>query len=296
MTGSLLDAEFLRTLEALRRRLSSDARSGRIGEGPAARRGSGTEFFEHRPYEPGDDLRHLDWAAFARSGSAVTKVYRADEETLLRIVIDASASLGFGTPSKLEVGKRLAAALAYLALATGRRAQLAVARSAPEGRPLERVFAPLRGRRAFAELCRELESVEPRGRANLAMAIDALVARSDRPGMLVVVSDFFDAGPLPTALNRARAGGHDLVLIQVLDALELEPAFEGDLSLEDSETGERLELSVDPAALAAYAERLAGLFEELRGWAKRNSAAYARIATGDDLQQAVRRILQRTRD
>jgi hypothetical protein len=86
------------------------------------------------------------------------------------------------------------------------------------------------------------------------------------------------------------------VLVQVLDQAELDPQLEGDLSLEDSETGERLELSVDPAALSAYAERLAGLFEELRGWAKKNQATYTRIATGDDLQQAVRRILERSRD
>jgi uncharacterized protein (DUF58 family) len=296
MAATLLDPEFLRALEALRRRLGSDARSGRLGEGPSGRRGPGAEFFEHRPYEPGDDPRHLDWLALARSGTPVTKVYRAEEETLLRILFDASSSLGFGSPSKLEVGKRLAAALAYLAFASGRPAQLAVARVSGERTALERVFSPKRGRRAFGDLCRELDAVTAAGKAELAPALDALTARAARPGLLLVVSDFFDPGPLPAALDRARAAGHDVVLAQILDSSELDPDFEGDLSLEDSETGERVEISVDPAALAAYAERLAGLFEELRGWAKRNGATYARIATGDDLQQAVRRILERARD
>lgn len=296
MTPSLLEPEFLRALEALRRRLSSDARSGRLGEGPSARRGAGAEFFEHRPYEPGDDPRHLDWSALARSGTAVTKVYRAEEETILRILLDASSSLGFGSPAKLDVGKRLAAALAYLAFASGRPAQLAVARQSAERSALDRVFSPKRGRRAFADLCRELDAVTATGRAELAPALDALVNRATRPGMLLVVSDFFDAGPLPAALDRARAAGHDVILAQVLDPSELDPDLEGDLSLEDSETGELVEISIDPAALAAYAERLAGLFEELRGWAKRNGATYARIATGDDLQQVVRRILERSRD
>ena len=297
MTASLLDPDFLRALEALRRHLDSDARSGLIGEGPSARRGSGAEFFEHRPYEPGDDPRHLDWLALARSGSPVTKVYRAEEETLLRIVFDASASFGFGSPPKLELGKRLAAALAYLAFATGRRAQLLVARNSSDDiRALDRVFPPRRGRRAFAELCRQLESIEARGKADLAAALHAVAARADRPGMLVLVSDFLDPGPIPTALNRLSSAGHNVVLLQVLDKSELDPDFEGDLSLEDSETGERLEVTVDPAALTAYAERLAGLFEELRGWAKRNGATYSRVATGDDLEQAVRRILARSRD
>jgi uncharacterized protein (DUF58 family) len=145
-------------------------------------------------------------------------------------------------------------------------------------------------------LCRELACVAADGRADLAVALDALVARSERPGLLLVVSDFLDPGPVPSALNRARAAGHDLILVQVLDPSDLEPDLDGDLSLEDSETGERLELSVDPAALTAYAERLAGLFEELRGWARKNKAAYARITAGDDLEQAVRRILERARD
>lgn len=298
MSTSLLDPEFLRVLEALRRRLDSDARSGRIGEGPSARRGAGAEFFEHRPYEPGDDPRHLDWLALARSGAPVTKVYRAEEETVLRIAFDASASLGFGEPSKLELGKRLAAALAYLALANGRRAQLLVARVRPErdAGAIERAFPPVRGRRAFPELCRELDTIEARGRGDLAGSITALLARDERPGLLLVVSDFMDPGPLPTALARARRAGHDLVLAQILDRGELEPDLDGDLSLEDSETGELVALSVDPAALSAYAERLAGLCEELRGWARRNRATYARVTTSDDLEQAVRRILERSRE
>jgi hypothetical protein len=138
--------------------------------------------------------------------------------------------------------------------------------------------------------------VQAGGQTDLAAALKGVIARTDRPGMLVLISDFLDPGPIPSALNGARSAGNDLVLVQVLDRSELEPDLEGDLSLEDSETGERLEVSVDPAALAAYAERLAGLFEELRSWAKRNRATYARIATGDDLQHAVRRILDRSRD
>jgi uncharacterized protein (DUF58 family) len=296
MTANLLDPAFLRALEALRRRLTSDARSGRLGDGASARRGFGAEFFEHRPYEPGDDPRHLDWLALARSGAPVTKVYRAEEETILRILLDASSSLGFGSPPKLEVAKRVAAALAYLAFASGRPAQLAIARIRTDRAALDRVFSPKRGRRAFGDLCRELEVVAAQGRADLAAALDASIARSSRPGMLLVVSDFLDPGPLLASLDRARAAGHDLVLVQILDASELDPDFEGDLALEDSETGEHLEISVNPEVLAAYAQRLAGLFEELRGWASRSRATYARIATGDDLEQAVRRILERARD
>src|SRR5262245_26111442 len=89
---TLLDPAFLRELEALRRRLTIRARSGASGEHTARRRGGSAEFLEHRPYAPGDDLRRVDWAAYARSGEPVLKIFRAEEDVVVRLVCDASAS------------------------------------------------------------------------------------------------------------------------------------------------------------------------------------------------------------
>ncbi len=89
-------------LEMLKRRLEIHARSGELGERAAPRRGGSAEFQEHRPYAPGDDPRRIDWLAFARTGQPVTKLFRAEEDTVVRLVLDASASQGFGSPSKHE--------------------------------------------------------------------------------------------------------------------------------------------------------------------------------------------------
>jgi len=138
VSADLLAPEFLRELEILKRRLEIDARSGAAGERVSRRRGSSAEFNEHRPYEPGDDLRRIDWAAYARSGQPVTKIFRAEEDAVVRIVLDASASLEFGTPSKLDVARRVAAAVGYLALGSGQRAELWVARTRPGEGAFER--------------------------------------------------------------------------------------------------------------------------------------------------------------
>src|SRR5262245_26947637 len=103
--AELLGAAFVRELEALRRRLEIRARSGAAGEHLARRRGGAAEFHEHRPYAPGDDLRRIDWAAYARSGEPVLKVFRAEEDVVARLVVDTSASLGVGEPPKLEVAR-----------------------------------------------------------------------------------------------------------------------------------------------------------------------------------------------
>jgi len=293
---NLLEPGFLRRLHALRRHLLAEARSGSAADRVAKRRGTSSEFREHRPYATGDDLRRVDWMAYARTGEPVIKVFQAEEDTIVRLLVDGSASLAFGHPPKIDVARKMAAALAYLALASSRRAQVLVGSNTADRTQTLTVGALQRGQTGFSRVCAQLSAVEPHGALRLSDAIEATLQRSSRPGLLVVLSDFLDPSPLPEALRHARAAGHDIALIQVLDPSELEPEFEGDLTLEDSETGETLEMTMDPTAIEAYELGLAGLLEELRHWARRNRAAYVRLRTTDDLEEPVRRVLSRAVD
>lgn len=293
---SLLDPSFLARLQALRRHLVTEARSGAPADQVSRRRGNSADFREHRFYTAGDDLRRVDWLAYARTGEPVVKLFHAEEDTVVRLLVDGSRSLAFGSPQKLDVVRRMAAALAYLALASSRRAQVLVAaRTAIESESLG-VSAPERGQRGFLQICRKLNAIEARGQTDLAESIATSVRRFPKPGMLVVLSDFLDAGNVSEALRRARAAGNDVVLVQVLDPLEFEPDLEGDLALEDSETGDVVDITLDPAALEAYERTLAGLLEELRRWARQNGGAYVRLRTTDDLEGGIRRVLARSVD
>jgi uncharacterized protein (DUF58 family) len=287
----LLGPEFVRELEVLRRRLEIRARSGGGGEHMAKRRGGSSEFQEHRPYAPGDDMRRIDWAAYARTGEPVLKLFRAEEDVVARLVCDASASLGYGEPPKLDTARRLAAAVGYMTLARSERAQLFVA-----GQGITRESAPVRGRGGLPSLLRALESVDAKGGTDLGKAVDAVVQKSARPGMLLAISDFFDPGPVTAALGRAVKAGHDVVLVQVVAPDEIEPGFEGDWALEDAETGAVCEVTMDAAALEAYVLRFAGLCEELRAFARRHRAAYVRVRTDEPLEAAVRRVVARSVD
>jgi uncharacterized protein (DUF58 family) len=291
--ADLLDPEFVRELEALRRRLEIRARSGGPGEHAARRKGGAAEFQEHRPYAPGDDLRRVDWLAYARTGEPVVKLFRSEEDVVVRLLVDASASLDWGDPPKIEVARRLAAAFGYMALAGSQRAQVLVARA--DG-GIERAFSPRRGRGGLAGLLRDLGTAEPTGAVDLTRAIDQSAQRSSRPGLLVVLSDFFDAGPVTAALGRARAAGHDVSLVQVVARDEIEPTLEGDYALVDSETGASVEVTMDAAAIEAYVLRFAGLVEELRAWARRHGASYVRALTDEPLEAVVRRFVARAID
>jgi uncharacterized protein (DUF58 family) len=289
--SSLLDAEFVRELEALRRRMEIRARSGQAGERVARRRGGSAEFHEHRAYAAGDDLRRIDWAAYARSGEPVLKVFRSEEDVVARLLCDTSASLAMGEPPKIEAARRLAAALGYMTLAASERAQLVVT-----GVGVTREHRPSRGRAGLAPLLRALDQIHVTGGTDLTRAIDTVVRRSSRPGMLAVLSDFFDPGPVTRALGRAVAAGHDVRLIQVVSPEEVEPDGEGDWALEDAETGELVELTLDAAAIEAYVLRFAGLCEELRVFARRHGASYVRVRTDEPLEDAVRRLVSRSID
>jgi uncharacterized protein (DUF58 family) len=296
---ALLDPAFVRELEALRRRLQITVQSGASGERAARRRGGSAEFQEHRPYAPGDDLRRVDWSAFARTGEPVLKLFRAEEDSVLRLLVDASASLAFGTPQKLEVARRVAAAIGYLGLANGQRVQVLVARERSgqsAGRGLERVGVPRRGRDALAALLRDLSEPLASGHADLARALDATLQQTARPGLLVVLSDFFDPGPVTRALTRMCGAGHQVALIQVFAREELEPNYDGDFSLVDAETDAALELSMDASAIDAYVTRLAGLIEELRSWARKHRGSYVRITNDEPLEGVVRRFVARAVD
>jgi uncharacterized protein (DUF58 family) len=297
MSAQLLTPEFLRELEMLKRRLDIQARSGELGERAAPRRGGSAEFREHRPYAPGDDPRRIDWMAFARTGQPVTKLFRAEEDAVVRLVLDASLSQAFGNPTKHEATQRVAAAIGALALASGQRAEIALARERPDrADPLERLGRRKRGRAGTAELLREIARVTPEGRADLGRAVRRVVESSARPGFLVLLSDFLDPGPVTASLGMARAAGHDVALVQMMDRSELEPDLEGDYSLVDAETEASVEVTMDPAAIEAYLLRVAGLAEELRAWARRHGATYVRATTDEPLLDVLRRFVKRSVD
>jgi len=178
-----------------------------------------------------------------------------------------------------------------MTLARSERAQLFVA-----GEGITRENTPVRGRGGLPALLRALDGIEPQGGTHLARAIETVVQKSYRPGMLVIASDFFDGGPVLSTLSRAVQAGHDVILAQVVAPDEIEPSFEGDWSLEDAETGQVVEVTMDPAAIEAYVLRFAGLCEELRAWARRHRAAYIRVRTDEPLEGAVRRVVARSVD
>lgn len=243
-----LPPELLRQIKGIHlrtRRLVTDAMAG---EYESAFKGRGMEFEEVRAYQPGDDVRHIDWNVTARTGAPFVKVHREERELTVMLLVDVSSSGAFGSGEKLknEVAAEIAATLAWTAIRSHDRVGLVVFSDR-----VERYIPPKKGRAHVWRVVREILTFKPSGSGtDLAAAIDFLgkVARKRVVGF--VISDFLDAG-WEEGL-RVLAARHDLTAVAIGDRREIELPACGLLELEDAETGELL--LVDTSDRKAMAE------------------------------------------
>ncbi len=280
--SSLLDPAFLRRLGRLRLAVRRRFAGSSAGSRRSLRRGSSAEFAEHRPYYAGDDVRRIDWNAYARLEELVLRLFVAEEDLSLYLLVDRSASLGLGSPPKIELAKQVAAALGYVGLSGSERVAVM-----PFGDDIDPPMPATRGRRRIGTLLRYLDALEARGDTDLGRSIERFLARSPRPGLVVVISDFFDPGGFQKPLDRLLAQKHEPVLFQVLDREEIEPTAGQDVELIDSETGAKVDVSLDERAIAAYRARLHAFFAELEGYAKKRGLFYGRVDAQHTLDDVV---------
>ena len=204
-------------------------------------RGFSVEFSEHREYVPGDEIRHLDWRAYARSDRHYIKLYEQETNLRATLVLDNSASMKFG--NKIDYGRQICACLAYLLAMQQDLAGLVAVDDAV------RVELPPGSSPAHLDrLFRELETLDVGKNTDLSQQIHVLAERLPRRSLVVLVSDLWvEAGPLSKALQHLRYRKHQGMVLHLLDKAEVELPYERQVTLQDLETGEKLQ--IDPADL-----------------------------------------------
>ena len=273
-TPPLLDADFLKKLERLSV-VPRRAFSGRMkGEKRSPKRGTSIEFADYREYVSGDDLRYVDWKAYARLERVFLKLFVEEEDLSIHLLVDASQSMAFGKPyTKFEYVRKVAAALGYVGLIRYDRVGITGFSQA-----LGRRVPTLRGRPAVPELFDYLQNLKPGGGTNLGKALQNYVLRAPSPGICVVLSDFFDP-TWETGVRALLGRRFQVVLLQVLDPKEVEPDLLGDLRLVDAETGASREISITPNLLARYKDALSRFCGDLSEMANRHGMDYVRTTT-----------------
>lgn len=277
----LLTPDFLRKIEQLSLVAKRVFPGQMKGERRSTKRGSSVEFADYRNYTTGDDFRRVDWNVYARLEKLFLKLFVEEEDLHVYILLDTSNSMDFGSPRKLLYAKRIAAALSYIALANLDRVGLA-ALSGTQAMTL----TPKRGKQAAFGVFEWLKSVEPSGETSLADALRDFSLRTTQPGVVMVISDFFDKD-YQRGISALLSRNFEVMLLHVLDQEEVEPSTVGDLLLVDSETDERREVTITQTLLRRYKQRLAEFCGGIEGFCTRYGCNYARVTNQSPFEDLI---------
>src|SRR5437899_13088309 len=221
MAAALLEPALLRRLESLALRVRRAVSGQMGGERRSRRRGQSVEFADFRNYTPGDDFRLIDWNAYARLDRFMLRLFVAEEELPLSLFLDLSGSMDWGRPNKADTARRLAGAVAYVALAALDRVRLTVFAEGPTAGG-----APYRGRHAAAGLFARIQSFPAGGPTDYARLVAPITRQ--RPGMAVLITDGLGASPVEPAITALRLARQEGAVLQLLAPQEVALDWTGD--------------------------------------------------------------------
>ena len=246
----MLDTSFLDQLTRFNLVVNKRVTSNLAGPRKSISAGRGLTFKDYRIYAPGDDIRLIDWKVYARTDDLYIKAYEEERNLTVHIIIDGSASMGFGKPaSKFDYASMIGVGFAYLAMRDNEKFQFSTFADSLE------IFQPRRGMSHLAAMVQHLNSIKPKGYSKLLDTIRQYKKVIGSKSMLVIASDFLvNIDEIREAFYLL--GDHDIRIIQVFDRVEKELKMEGDMKLVDSETKGMLRTFISPRLRMDYQQKI----------------------------------------
>lgn len=284
---TLLSPQLLAQLERLEL-VSRKIFRGRLkGERRSKRKGQSVEFADFRNYVPGDDVRFIDWNLYARLDRLFLKLFLEEEDLHFYALIDASTSMDFGDPTKLQFAKQLAGALGFIGLCRADRVKVEIL-----GATRHNPGPVLRGRKSLWRLVEYLDGIQAGRNTPLAQSIKDFCLRNTGQGILVLISDLMDKSGYDAALRMLLAQRFDVYVIQVFAPEELEPEVKGDLKLIDCEDHDVAEITVSRPLLERYKRTLAAFVDGAREFCTRRGMTYLMTNSQTPVEQIVSNYLR----
>ena len=284
---ALLSPQMLAQLEHLELVTRKVFRGRLKGERKSKRKGQSVEFADFRNYVAGDDLRFIDWNLYARLDKMFLKLFLEEEDLHFFALIDASSSMDFGEPTKLQFAKQLAASLGFIGLCRADRVKIEfLGSSRTNPGPV------LRGRKSLWRMLEYVETAQPGQNVPLAQAVKEFCLRNSGRGILVLISDLMDKQGYETALRFLLAQQMDVYVLHVLSPEELNPDLKGDLKLVDVEDHDIAEITVSRPLLEKYKRTLAAFIDGAREYCTRRGMNYLMTSTETPVEQLVSNYLR----
>src|SRR5947207_2540797 len=282
-----LDASILQRLDNIALLTRRPMATGRQGRRRSPLAGSSMEFSDYRRYTPGDDFRRIDWRAYARLERLFLRVFEAEENITVTILVDCSTSMDHGTPTKAFLAISLAAALSYIAFKCEDSVII--------GALTDRLVSYRRvtgGKNALWQIGDFLQRLPYAGTTDLNKSLYDTGRAITSPGLTIILSDFLAPNGYQMGVRAVRQLRQEIALLQILSPDELDPQIQGDWRLRDSEGTGNVDVSASPAILQAYKERLTEFTEQLAACAHKQMGTYTLIASDTAILDVVQRVLR----
>src|SRR4051812_48322647 len=290
--ATLLTPDLLRRLEQLQLLAQRRAKSSVKGERRSKARGQSVEFADYRNYTAGDDFRYLDWNLYGRLERLFLKLYEEERELPLRVFLDASESMTFGTPVKFDFARQIAAAIGYVALCGFDRVTVCPFPDKPDEAAARGALRSVRGRKSALTFFQNLSQITAHGVANLNEALRRGALEARQAGVAIVLTDFLDPAGYESGLSALVGRGFQVNAVQILAPDELNPATYGDLRLVDSESGAMQEVTFGKFRLKAYQQTVANFCQRLREHCKSRGIHFFSVSSAESLEQLLLRQLR----
>jgi uncharacterized protein (DUF58 family) len=279
-----LDADVVDEIKQLELVARGAVEGARIGAHRSRLRGLSTTFSHHRPYVPGDEVKHVDWRVYSRTNRYHVKLYEAETNFDANLLIDASASMRYGSDgmTKMEYAKHMAAALAFLVVEARDSAAIGVFDEV-----LRDYIPPRSSMAVLGDMVEILNKTEGNSRTNVGGILQSFASRIKRRGFVMLFSDLLDDEEgFIKGLNQLCFAGHNVVIFHILDHAELTFPFDGQVRFNGLE-GEEAILTQPDRVRAAYLEELNKLITTYRRACDRSGADYVLV----DTRRPVREVL-----
>ena len=285
----MLTPQFLKQLDPFLISAKHSFRGKFRGERRSLNRGTGMEFADYRAYEPGDDLRYVDWNIYARLGKLFIKLHHTDEDLPLALLLDSSRSMEFGTPTKLTCAKQIVAALGYIALA---HADSVAIYTCTER--LSVALPPTSGKSQFSRLTKAITAIAADGQTRLMECLKQLPMYQRSPGMVVILSDFLDPDSYAADFKSLLGRGFLITAIHLVSQEEINPqahmenaATGSDWLVEDAETGETRAITFNAEILTQYQAQQQTFCADLQRFCIDQGIGYAQLKNNNPIEPFV---------
>ena len=271
----MIDITFLDELERYNLMLKKRSDEIRQGEQSTDFTGQGMVFKDHKQYVPGDDIRKIDWKAYARTKDFYVKRFEEERSLTLHILVDKSSSMDFGEPNKYDYAAKLGLAIAYMASNTDDRFRYSV---------FSETLTDISSGRSsgnFGQVVETLNNMRKTPESRIERTITEYSSRIKNKSAVIIISDFLtDLEEVEAAVDSLET---ETLLVNVFAQEELEPEYEGDAILMDPESDSRLRTYLSRKTKSDYRQKLEEHTQQIEEICRANGASYIKASTGEDV-------------